>query len=300
MLDTPVFETSAPLILGAEGMSLPFGDIQTIPTEDIRAQDQVPNYSANLNNVFNTSTLNTPEIEDFTFNGNFEEFFTWNDLGQAAIENFEQIKDTLTENTDFSQPENIWGFKTFDEDNIEFCAPPSIVEGNVENQVDEHNMTSNVTTDIVGERYPESTFHIEDNDVLKWIIDDQQIDDIPILENSLLKETQAFESIPLSDKSKTTEFILQELVLPVKVEVKTEDLGEDEKYRKMRIQNNEASRKCRQNRKRKQQDMEEECKILEERNFFLKSRLEEMEQEVKAWKKKLLTDIASTSQNKQF
>merc|ERR1711970_972729 len=178
--------------------------------------------------------------------GNFEEFFTWNGHGQAAIENFEQIKDTLTENTDFSQPENIWGFKTFDEDNIEFCAPPSIVEGNVENQVDEHNMTSNVTTDTVGERYPESTFHIEDNDVLKWIIDDQQIDDIPILENSLLKETQAF-------------------VLPVKVEVKTEDLGEDEKYRKMRIQNDEASRKCRQNRKRKQQDMEEECKLLEER-----------------------------------
>merc|ERR1712055_656480 len=109
-----------------------------------------------------------------------------------------------------------------------------------------HNMTSNVTTEIVGERHPESTFHIEDNDVLKWIIDDQQIDDIPILENSLLKETQAFESIPLSDNSKTTEFSLQELVLPVKV--KTEDLGEDEKYRKMRIQNNEASRKCRQNR----------------------------------------------------
>merc|ERR1712173_204259 len=108
-----------------------------------------------------------------------------------------------------------------------------------------------------------------------WIIDDQQIDNLPILENSQLE---------------ATEFILQEIVLPVEVKVKTEELGEDEKYRKMRIQNNEASRKCRLNRKRKQEDMEEECKLLEERNVFLRSRLEEMEQEVKAWKKKLLTD----------
>jgi len=298
MLDTPVFETSAPLILGAEGISLLLGDIQTVPTEDIWTQDQVPNFSANLNNDFNTSTLNTPEIEDFSFNGNFEEFFTWNDHGQATIENFEQIKDTLTEITDFiSQPENIWGFKTFDEDNIELCAPPSIVEGNVENEVGEQNMASNVTTEIVSK---ESTFDIENNDVLKWIIDDQQIDDLPILENAQLEETQAIHSIPLSNKVQTTDFILQEIVLPVKVEVKTEDLGEDEKYRKMRSQNNEASRKCRLNRKRKQEDMEEECKLLEERNVFLKSRMEEMEQEVKAWKKKLLTDIASTSQNKQF
>jgi len=238
MLDTPVFETSAPLILGAEGISLLLGDIQTVPTEDIRTQDQVPNYLANLNNDFNASTLNTPEIEDFSFNGNFEEFFTWNDHGQATIENFEQIKDTLTENTDFiSQPENIWGFKTFDEDNIELCAPPSIVEGNVENEVGEQNMASNVTTEIVSK---ESTFDIENNDVLKWIIDDQQIDDLPILENAQLEETQAIHSIPLSNKVQTTDFILQEIVLPVKVEVKTEDLGEDEKYRKMRSQNNEA------------------------------------------------------------
>merc|ERR1719317_1320497 len=138
-------------------------------------------------------------------------------------------------------------------------------------------------------------FYIENNDVLKWIIDGQQIDDLPILENSQLEETQSTHFIPVSNDSETTEFILQEIVLPVEVKVKTEDLGEDEKYRKMRIQNNEASRKCRLNRKRKQEDMEEECKLLEERNVFLKSRLEEMEQEVKGWKKKLLTDIASTS-----
>jgi len=296
MLETPVFETSAPLILGAEGMSFPLGDIRTVPMEDILVQDQTQNYSANLNNIFDTSTLNTPEIEDFSFNGDFEEFFTWNGQGQAAIENFEQIKDTLTDNNDFSQPENIWGFETFDDD-IKLCAPPSIVEGKIENGIDEQNLASNVTNATVGENNQESTFYIENNDVLKWIINDQQIDNLPILEKSQLEETQ---SIPLSNDSETTEFILQEIVLPVEVKVKTEELGEDEKYRKMRIQNNEASRKCRLNRKRKQEDMEEECKLLEERNVFLKSRLEEMEQEVKAWKKKLLTDIASTSNIKQF
>merc|ERR1712013_981914 len=122
-----------------------------------------------------------------------------------------------------------------------------------------------------------------------------QIDDLPILENSQLEETQSTHSIPVSNDSETTEFILQEIVLPVEVKVKSEDLGEDEKYRKMRIQNNEVSRKCRQNRKRKQQDMEEECKFLEDRNVFLKSRLEDMEKEVKVWKKKLLMDIKNTS-----
>jgi len=89
--------------------------------------------------------------------------------------------------------------------------------------------------------------------------------------------------------------VVSEISSQTKVKVKSEDLGEDEKYRKMRIQNNEASRKCRQNRKRKQQDMEEECKLLEERNVFLKSRLEDMEEEVKVWKKKLLMDIKNTS-----
>jgi len=191
MLETPVFETSAPLILGAEGMSFPLGEILTVPTEDILVQDQTQNYSANLNNIFDTSTLNTPEKEDFSFNGDFEEFFTWNGQGQAAIEDFEQIKDTLTEDNYFSQPENIWGFETFDDD-IKLCAPPSIVEGKIENEIDEQNLASNVTIETVGGNDPESTFYTENNDVLKWIIDDQQIDDLPILKNS--KSTH---SIPL-------------------------------------------------------------------------------------------------------
>jgi len=294
MLQTPVFEASAPLILGAEGMSFPLEEIRLLPTEDILVEDQTQNTTANLNSAFNTPTLNTPEIQDFTFDGNFEEFFTWNDQGNEALvlETAEPLNESITTDIDFCQPETIWGFKTFDDDNFEICAPPAVVEGNVEPIIDEQNV-SKVTIETVDEKNAESTFHIEDNDVLKWIIDDQRIDDLPNLENSQTEETphttQGLQTL------ETTEILIEELTLPVNVEVKTEDLGEDEKYRKMRIQNNEASRKCRLNRKRKHQDMEEECKLLEERNVFLKTRLEEMEQEVKVWKKKLLSDIKNTS-----
>jgi len=295
MLQTPVFEASAPLILGAEGMSFPLEEIRFLPTEDILVEDQTQNTTANLNSAFNTPTLNTPEIQDFTFDGNFEEFFTWNEQGNEALalETVEPLNEPITTDFDFCQPETIWGFKTFDEDNFEICAPPAVVEGNVEPIIDEQNLISKVTIETVDEKNAESTFHIEDNDVLKWIIDDQRIDDLPILENSQKEETlhttQGLQTL------ETTEILIEELTLPVNVEVKTEDLGEDEKYRKMRIQNNEASRKCRLNRKRKHQDMEEEYKHLEERNVFLKTRLEEMEQEVKVWKKKLLSDIKNTS-----
>merc|ERR1712088_1186250 len=122
------------------------------------------------------------------------------------------------------------------------------------------------------------------------IIDDQQIEDLPIFEECKAEVSPELHNDPVSLSQDVSKISSQ-----INVEVKSEDLGEDEKYRKMRIQNNEASRKCRLNRKRKQQDMEEECKLLEERNVFLKSRLEEMEQEVKVWKKKLLMDIKNTS-----
>merc|ERR1712088_869048 len=77
------------------------------------------------------------------------------------------------------------------------------------------------------------------------------------------------------------------------VKVKLEPLGEDEKYRRMRNQNNDASKRCRENRKRKAQEMEEELKFLEERNQNLKEKFESMEREVKAMKRQLLSNISS-------
>merc|ERR1711994_130709 len=77
------------------------------------------------------------------------------------------------------------------------------------------------------------------------------------------------------------------------VKVKLEPLGEDEKYRKMRSQNNEASKRCRENRKRKAKEMEEELEFLEKKNQKLKETFESMEREVKAMKRRLLSNISS-------
>jgi len=315
MLETPVFEASAPLTWGAEGIFLPTEEIRISPAEEIlnnsttlMVMEQTSNMETNLNSDFNTfiSALNTPDITDFAFDGKFEEFFTWNNYGNEAMKTCETpMNEPIAIDTDFSQPEEIWGFNTFNnDDDFGMCAPPAIVEGTVENEnVEENLMHVEPLLEAEVEEYPEATFEIENNDVLKWIIDDQQIDDLPTLNNSQVVPTPVIQSIPLAlpESSRTTTFLVEEIPLtsqPIKIEVKTEDLREDEKYRKMRSQNNEASKKCRMNRKRKQEDMEEECKLLEERNVFLKSRLDEMEQEVKAWKKKLLSDIANNSTNK--
>merc|ERR1711915_596012 len=140
----------------------------------------------------------------------------------------------------------------------------------------------------------------ENNDILKWIINDQEIDDLPIIEQTNNENEHKQEAFVDLTNTLPTFFIEEISSEPIKVEVKTEELGEDEKYRKMRLQNNESSRKCRLKRKKKEQDMEEECELLQQRNEFLKMRAEEMEKEVKAWKKKLLSDIKNNSYPKSF
>merc|ERR1711982_317527 len=79
------------------------------------------------------------------------------------------------------------------------------------------------------------------------------------------------------------------------VEIKIENLNEDEKYRKMRHQNNEASKRCRTNRKRKSQELEEELTELERKNVVLRAKMDSMEREVKLLKKKFLSDISISS-----
>merc|ERR1712038_1555207 len=140
----------------------------------------------------------------------------------------------------------------------------------------------------------------ENNDILKWIINDQEIDDLPSIDQTNNENEHKQEALVDLSKTSPTFFIEEILSEPIKVEVKTEELGEDEKYRKMRLQNNESSRKCRLKRKKKEQDMEKECELLQQRNEFLKMRVEEMEKEVKAWKKKLLSDIKNNSYLKSF
>jgi len=314
MLNTPVLDSSAPLTWGAEGIFLPMEEIhlstRNKETTEMKHStpctmgvENTPSTGKSLYRDFNTltSALNTPEITDLNFE-NFEEFFTRNDFGNEAMKTYETpMNEPIAIDTDFSQPEEIWGYKTFnDDDDFGICAPPSIVEGTVQiGNVEEFLINVEEPVELMVEESTKQTFDVETNDVLKWIIDDQQIDDLPIFENPQPEVATEMHAVPvnLSETSTTPFFVeeIPEISQLTKVEVKTEDLGEDEKYRKMRSQNNEASRKCRMNRKRKQQDMEEECELLQERNTFLKSRLEEIEQEVKVWKKKLLSDIKNTS-----
>jgi len=271
-------------------------DIQTIySTPSTTGVENFPSTGRSPCRGFNTptSTLNTEDIMDLKFEENFEEFFSRNDFGNEAMKTNETpIDDSVEIEYDFNKPEEIWGINTFnDDENFEVCAPPSIVEGAEEDSTTEEVLfTLEAPVLHLAEQAPQSSFDIETNDVLQWIIDDQQIEDLPIFEECKTEVTPELHNVLVSSSQ-----VVSEISSQTKVKVKSEDLGEDEKYRKMRIQNNEASRKCRQNRKRKQQDMEEECKLLEERNVFLKSRLEDMEEEVKVWKKKLLMDIKNTS-----
>merc|ERR1712228_1008271 len=92
----------------------------------------------------------------------------------------------------------------------------------------------------------------ENNDILKWIINDQEIDDLPIIDQTNNENEHKQETLLDLSKTSPTFFIEEISSEPIKVEGKTEELGEDEKYRKMRLQNNESSRKCRPKRKKKE------------------------------------------------
>jgi len=60
------------------------------------------------------------------------------------------------------------------------------------------------------------------------------------------------------------------------------------KYRRQRDLNNVASKRCRENRKRKQSELEEELMEQQRRNLELKSRLESMAAKVQRVKEYML------------
>merc|ERR1712228_187457 len=280
MLTTPVFSfSSAPLIGAAEEISSLAEEI-LIDHEDL-IMTQWTAAEDNSNNQCNT-LLDTSETADFTFEETLDELFTWNDIIPEIASN----EQTIVEN-ELNLPEEIWKLDSInDDESINMCVPPTVVEGTRELL---NNDLMNEDIDF-GTQIQSSDF--ENNDILKWIIDDQEIDDLPSINQK--NEPKQGANFDLTNTLPT--FFIEEVSAePIKVEVKAEEFGEDEKYRKMRLQNNESSRKCRLKRKKKEQDMEEECELLQQRNEFLKMRVEEMEKEVKAWKKKLLSDIKNSS-----
>jgi len=268
---------SLPLSGGGEGSLEEFQmEIPNMMTElemDLFATGNSP-YRA-----FNSavSELNTPDLT------------TDLDIGKIlAADNIDTQHNTAMETR-----EDVWGHESFDIfSTLEYglCLPATLVEGS---PADSHDSLTVPETD------PAALEECENIDLLRWIVEDQEID--PLAACEVAQPEQPAEAkrvsviVPVSSPS--TSFYINTLEqleqLEHQQEVKLEPLGEDEKYRKMRIQNNEASKRCRENRKRKAKEMEDELAFLEEKNQKLKETFESMEREVKAMKRRLLSNISS-------
>lgn len=75
----------------------------------------------------------------------------------------------------------------------------------------------------------------------------------------------------------------------------TEDEASAQKFRRMRDLNNEASRRCRENRKLKQEEAERELKELMVINQERRQMVAEMERQVQEMKARILQDVSGSS-----
>jgi len=250
-----------------------------------------------------TSNINTPNIatEDDAFEFVFKEteFGTEATVATTTIEDIEyktihNIEMELVEDTDLT--ENVWGadsFGVFESNDFGLCAPANLVEGafNAFDDLIDDDASENIT--VVHQHSNEDPLEIENVDLLQWIVNDQAIN----VQEDMTKNAAEQKMTTKTEVERVSVIVpVTSLSPPVPVsEVKIEFLSEDEKYRKMRVQNNEASKRCRANRKRKHLEMEEEVVSLQERNVELREKMAAMEAEVKMLKRRLLSDISVPS-----
>merc|ERR1711881_436251 len=183
----------------------------------------------------------------------------------------EQMVEAIDNNT-----ETVWAGLSFDDANLGLCLPAIEAEGRIELPVDVANNNSNNV---------ESS---ESDDLLKWIMDDTQIADFAF-PDEVEQATTSF----LIEEVKTEE--VEEAEEPPKVKrsrIKMEELTEEEKYRRMREQNNRASQACRAKRKRKLAEEETELATLQQKNIELQAVLKDMEKEVASYKKRILEQVS--------
>merc|ERR1719209_2752462 len=226
-------------------------------------EEEVENLTIEKNTVpLPEDTTNIMEmIENASFDFTLPEPFPTTNLHITEQKTeVEQMVEVINNNT-----ETVWAGVSFDDANLGLCLPAIEAEGRIELPVNNNN--SNVESS-------------ETDDLLKWIMDDTQIADF---------------AFPDEVEEATTSFIIKEVkVEEVKTEkveettkakrsrIKMEELTEEEKYRRMREQNNRASQACRAKRKRKLAEEETELAILEQKNIQLQAVLKDMEKEVKA------------------
>merc|ERR1712024_14944 len=273
-LETPTMQSmqidsaSLPLFRGGEGSRDEFPvEIPNMMMDlemDLLATGNSPYRAFNRT----ASDLNTPDIT------------TDLDIGKILAANIEP------QHTAMETKEDVWGHESFDifsTMDYGLCLRATLVEGSLADSAD-----SLIVPDTVPAALEETI------DLLQWIVDDQDID--PVAACEVAEPEQPAEvarvSVIVPVSSPSTSFYIN-TVEQEEVKVKLEPLGEDERYRKMRRQNNDASKRCRENRKRKAKEMEEELAFLEERNQNLRETFKSMEREVKAMKRQLLSNISS-------
>merc|ERR1719492_400280 len=179
----------------------------------------------------------------------------------------EQMVEVINNNT-----ETVWAGVSFDDANLGLCLPAIEAEGRIE-----------LPVNVVGNNVESS----ETDDLLKWIMDDNQIADF---------------NFPNEAEEATTSFLIEEVKEEAtkankRSRVKMEELTEEEKYRRMREQNNRASQACRAKRKRKLAEEEQELTTLQEKNIQLQAVLKDMEKEVASYKKRILEQVTAGVRN---
>jgi len=280
MQPSRITSASPPLAGGEGSLDNTFQEDFSNITVDLTAAGLVT--GNNLCRDFNTVTseLNTPDITDMDI-GNI--------LGHPDIDLADLINTADTDiDTRMETREDVWGYESFDvfqTPDYGLCLPATLVEGSqVPPAADDDSL--NVPDSALLEEY-------QNIDILKWIVEDQDIvDPVPSSEVPEQSEDVKRVSVIVPVSSPSTAFYINALPEEkTEVKVKMENLTEDEKYRRMRLQNNDASKRCREKRKRKLQDMEEELIFLQDKNQSLKDKVEFMEREVRAMKRRLLDDV---------
>merc|ERR1719247_999232 len=123
--------------------------------------------------------------------------------------------------------ETVWAGVSFDDANLGLCLPAFEAEGRIELPVNVANNNGNGSSSS-------NVDSSETDDLLKWIMDDTQIANFAFPKEVKVEEEKA-EEVTKAKRSR----------------IKMEELTEEEKYRRMREQNNRASQACRAKRKRK-------------------------------------------------
>jgi len=287
----PQLITPASTFLEVEGSLLDLPDVMNM---DLTRMLDMTTTARTPQPIFNTgaSTLNTPEIDPSvdTFESIFNEteVVISNSPQSTALDLDYEIVESPECGTMDNYTETVWGPETFVFGTTDFglCAPASLVEGAHDNIATATDI-STATADIA------DPLELENLDILQWVIDDQKLNEESLAEledkDFVRPEVQRVSVIV------PTQATVAPAESKVLVEVKTEALTDIEKYRKMRDQNNESSKKCREKRKRKHQEAEEELIELQNRNSILKATLDKMEREVKILKQKVLSDITTKS-----